>query len=160
MGHGKPAPHQQKPRCHRSAVGVHNTVLQPREEETPEAHGAAGEARDHRIDEDEAQQLAALGVVEFREPQPNAMFDAWVRRITTFVRPGPEVCSSMMRCGCCGEKRGNRWFWTQLLPFQASLDEDMSFSLRWSDVLSPLTPVCADHVLKPLIMEGEDDGDD
>ena len=85
------------------------------------------------------------GVMEFRNAAPNRMFSPLQTWATRFVRPCGDA---KWTCAACGKKRGRKWFWTQLVPFQASSMEGMGFALAFGPLLDPLTPVCADHILQ------------
>lgn len=91
-----------------------------------------------------AMQAEYYGLMEIREAAPNPMFGPLETWLTRFVHPpGKEKWT----CPACGKKRGQRWFWTQLIPFQAG---DMTdFGITFGQMLDPLTAVCDAHVLSP-----------
>lgn len=89
--------------------------------------------------------LMHFGLVECRLPKPNPMFSPLQNYTTLFVRP-PDT-TSKWECPVCGRKRGQRWFWTQRLPFAASAG-DNGFAFSFSELLPAWTPVCEDHVLQ------------
>lgn len=93
----------------------------------------------------EAMYADHYGSMEFRNAAPNPMFSPLQTWITRFVRPCGDA---KWTCAACGKKRGRKWFWTQLVPFQASMDT--SLVLAFGPLLDPLTPVCADHILQPF----------
>lgn len=90
--------------------------------------------------------LQHYDVIETRCVKPNPMFSALQEVVTKFLRPAN---GAQWTCGACGKKRGRKWLWTQLLPFRASDESQMTFSLSFGPWLEPLTPVCGDHILSP-----------
>ena len=102
--------------------------------------------------------LEHYGAIESRQARPNHFWNDVDNFCVRFVRP---TGGEKWHCAVCGKKRGRQWFWTDLRPFYAY--SMTAFSMVPSELLSPLTPVCADHPLgcwnavEPK-REGEDHG--
>lgn len=80
------------------------------------------------------------------EPAPNSLFSEQQRSLTKFIKYRKPV-----PCIHCGKKRKNHW--TQLVFF--SVVEDSGYVLKPSkEEYPPLSPVCRDHILQPLIEKG------